>query len=431
MRHWIGILAIALFFTFAAQAAEEAHEHGTEQVHEHDETHAEHDENRHDEHDAEAQDADHSDHAEHGHEEGEGEHSGEEDEHDGHDEHDEHSEEKSEIKLLPEAIKMAGIKIEPLSYRDLGAELKAPGEVKQNSYLSSKVAPRITAQIVTRHARLGDMVKKGDQLITLSSVEMAEAAGELAVAHKEWNRVRQLGTSAVSAKRYSEAKISHEQALAKVRAYGMTNAQISRIHEKGITGNAGEFRLLSPQDGTVTSDDFIEGELVEPGRILFDIADESVLWVESQVSPERASEIDAGSQARVQVPGDGWLNGIVVQKHHKLDRETRTIGIRIEVNNAEDRLHPGMYVDTRIETGGKKKYLAVPSAAVMRSPDGDDVVYIEEEPGMFKPQEIRVVETVGAYSVIDGLPEASRIVTEGAFFVHSEIAKSGFEVHNH
>jgi len=344
----------------------------------------------------------------------------------------EHNEAGGEIDLTPESIREAGILVESLTLQNLAAEIKAPGEVKLNSYLSTKITPRIEAQVVARHAKLGDEVSKGDALVTLSSVDMAEAVGELLVAHKEWRRVQQLGASAVSAKRYSEAKIADEQALAKVMAYGMTQAQVKTLHAKGTKGTPGTFQLVATQNGTIIRDNFIEGELIEPGRVLFDVVNETTLWVESRLSPKQAKNITSGAGARVHVPGNGWLQGKVVQKHHLLDEETRTIGIRIEVDNEEDRLHPGMYVETRIQSGEGKKYLAVPTASVLRSPDGDWAVFVEQDkPGEFKPVEIETLRTVEDYTIIEGLPEGTRIVTEGAFFVQSELAKSGFSVHNH
>lgn len=352
------------------------------------------------------------------------------DEEGGHEGEDE-EEERGGVDLSPESLKEAGILVEPLTLQNLAGEVKAPGEVTLNSYLSSKVTPRIEAQIVARHAKLGDTVEKGQPLVTLSGVEMAEAIGELQVAHKEWRRVQQLGSSAVSAKRYSEAKIADEQARAKAMAYGMTKEQVKVLHEKGLGVTPGSFQLIAPQSGTIVSDDFIEGELIEPGRVLFDIVNESALWVESRLSPERAKDVEVGAGARVHIPDNGWLQGKVVQKHHLLDEETRTIGVRIEVDNEEDRLHPGMYLDTRIQAGDEQKYLAVPTSSVLRSPDGDWVVFVETKPGEFKPQEIKTLRNIEDHTVIEGLPEGTRVVTEGAFFVQSELAKSGFAVHNH
>ncbi len=336
------------------------------------------------------------------------------------------------VTLTPEAIKEAGIVVEPLVKKYLATELNAPGEVRLNSYLSSKITPRITAQVLARHVRLGDKVKKGTPLLSLSSVAMAEAAGKLLVANQEWQRIRKLGKRAVSAKRYNEVKIADKQARARVIAYGMTERQVKELLLKGSSGTPGVFQLVALQKGVVVSDDFIEGELIEPGRVLFNITDESSLWVESRLSPKLSEAVKANANARVKVPGNGWIKGRVTRRHHLLDEETRTIGIRIEVNNKDGRLHPGMFVDTKIETGKGKKYLAVPTKSVLRSPDGDWILFVEQKKaGSFKPQEVEVVGTIQDYTVIKGLPEGSRIVTSGAFFVRSELAKSGFAVHNH
>lgn len=358
--------------------------------------------------------------AESGHETGhEGEHG------------DEEREDKRGVSLTTEAMKVAQIVVGPLTWQSLKEEFSAPGEVKLNSYLSSKVTPRLTAQIVTRHARLGDVVTKDQPLLTLSSVELARAVGDLLVAENDWARVKQLGSSAVSVKRQNEARIARQQAIAITRAYGVSAAQLSQILEAGITSKPGEFQLLSPQDGIVVSDDFIIGELIEPGRVLFDVVDESVLWVESSLSPELANDVEVGAKARVQGSDGLWLPAVVTQKHHMLDKETRTIGVRMKVRNEGDRLHAGMFVDTRIQSQDRSASLAVPTAAVLKGPDGDWMVFLEEEPGYFVPQEIKVVRTINDYSVIEGLDEGAALVMQGAFFVQSELAKGGFDVHNH
>lgn len=345
-----------------------------------------------------------------------------------------HEEKKSGgfVELTPESMKEAEIIVEPLILQNLESELIAAGEVKLNSYLSSKITPRITAQVIARHAKLGDVVSKGQPLLTLSSVEVAQAVGDLLVAHKEWERVQKLGQTAVSAKRYNEARIADTQARAKVMAYGVTKSQVEELYNKGTSLESGNFQLIALQKGVIVSDNFIEGELIESGRILFNIVNENTLWVESRLSPKQSEEVEVGANARIHVPGNGWLQGKVIQKHHMLDKETRTIGIRIEVDNEEDKLHPGMYVDTRIQTKKGNKYLAVPTESVLRSPDGDWVVFVEQEKkGKFKPEEIEIIKTIGNYTVIKGLPEGTRIVTYGTFFVQSELAKSGFSVHNH
>ena len=174
----------------------------------------------------------------------------------------------------------------------------------------------------------------------------------------------------------------------------------------------------------------ISGEIIEPGRVLFDVRDESSLWVEARLTPEDAHQISESATAIIQL-GKMVLNGRVTQIHHTLDESTRTLAVRIEVANIDDRLHPGLFVDARIESDSSEVALNIPVNAVLRSPDGDWQVFVEEEPGHFKPQEVDVLNTVGDRVVIAGINPGTRVVTQGAFFVQSELAKSGFEVHNH
>jgi len=395
----------------------------SEDDHDHDKK-ASTDEHRHDDgHEAHKDEtnADHSDHDDHG-AEGQDDHS----DHGGHDDHGDGTATLDEIQL-----KTAGIRVEPLRWQTVSNSLSAPGEVLFNAYQSKKITPRISAQVIKRHKRLSDEVKKGQVLVSLSSVEMAQAQGDLIVADREWQRVKKLGKKVVSERRYIEGQIARQQAYAKVSAFGMTKSQIKQLLKTGDPAKAvGRFNLVATQYGTITSDDFVEGEIVEPGQVLFEIADESTMWVEARLTPHAAHDVKPGSEAVVTVSGHR-LPAKVIQVHHKLDESTRTIAVRLEVENVDDELHPGQFVQAQINTGGDTKALAVPTEAVLRNLDGDWVVLVEEEPGKFKPREIDVQGQPGKLIQINGIEAGTRVVTKGAFFVQSEIAKSGFEVHNH
>lgn len=347
-----------------------------------------------------------------------------------HDEaHEEH--EDGEVRLTPEQQTMAGIVVEPLQPRDIASELRAPGEIRLNAYATSRVAPRIAAQLIERLARLGDTVEQGTPLVTLSSVEMAQAQGDLLVAEREWRRVSKLGREVVSEQRYTEARIAREQARARVSAFGMTGDEIKQLVGTGKAELAnGRFQLLSPQAGTVIRDEFIVGELVEPGHVLFEISDESVLWVEARLTPDEAAMVTVGEPATVLV-GNQAVEGRVSQVHHALDEGTRTLGVRIEVPNPDDRLHPGLFVEARIAGESKDQALAVPAEAVLRSPDGDWQVFVEHEPGEFEARDVEVLRTAAGLTAIEGVPPGTRVVTRGAFFLQSELAKSGFDIHDH
>jgi len=393
--------------------------------HGHDEkTHAlsGHKKDAHDDEYEEKGDGDHEEagHDEHGEEKGAHEENGEGD-----------HEEESSVKLTAEQMEIAGIVSEAIQLQEVSDLIIAPGEVVLNAYQTTSVTPRVSAQVAKRHAKLGDEVKTGDPLLTLSSVAMANAQGELIVTEREWQRVKKLGRKVVSASRYTEARVAHEQAKARVLAYGMTVKQVRSFVQNGDASKAnGTFQLLATQSGTVIKDGFILGELIEPGRVLFVISDESSLWVEAKLTPSQVKLVSPGNAVSI-TADNKTFPGKVVQVHHALDENTRTLGVRIEFANLDDDLHPGVFVQANIGSNNAAPALAVPVNAVLRSPDGDWMVFTEHEAGEFEPKEIELIRTVGDVSVIEGLEPGTRVVTQGAFFVQSELAKSGFEIHNH
>ena len=340
-------------------------------------------------------------------------------------------EEEGGIHLSQEQLQIGGIVSEVLQFREVTNAFNAPGEIQLNAYATSMVVPRISAQVLSRKAQLGDEIKKGQVLVELSSVEMAQAQGDFLVAEREWRRVKKLGRDIVSEQRYIKAKTAREQASAKVRAYGMTNDELEKFLTRNNAKQAdGQFQLLAQQNGTVIRDDFIIGELVEPGRVLFEISDESSLWVEARLTPDQATGIKIDALAIVVFQGQK-IQGKVKQVHHTLDKNTRRLGVRIEIPNPDDRLHPGLFVETHIQGDATNQALAIPSDAVVRSPDGDWQVFIEHEPGEFEPREVDVVRSTAGLTVIKGLAPGITVVTKGVFFLQSELAKSGFDIHNH
>ena len=343
----------------------------------------------------------------------------------------EHGDEEGRVELTSEQLLAGGIVISELQPSNINNEIRAPGEVVFNSYRSKKITPRISAQIVKRHTRLGDHVKQGQSLVALSSVEMADTQSELLITDREWRRLKKLKRKVVSEKNYLAAQIAYQQATARALAFGMNKSQIKTLLKQDDASKAtGHFELYATQDGTITSDDFTTGEIIEPGRVLFDIRDESSLWVEARLTPKDAHQISESALATIHL-GNTVLNGRVTQIHHTLDVATRTLAVRIEVANIDDRLHPGLFVDARIQSDITHTALSVPVNAVLRSPDGDWQVFVEEKPGHYKPQEVDVLNTVGDRAIIDGIKPGTRVVTQGAFFIQSELAKSGFDIHNH
>lgn len=347
-------------------------------------------------------------------------------------EHGEEHEEGGVVEMTAADRKAKGVTTAPVDFRVLTDEAVVPGEVTLDLYRSAQIAPRISAQIVARQARLGDHVKAGQALVTLSSVEMADAQGNLIVATREWSRVRELGREVVSERRYVEAQVAAEQARAKLLAFGMTPEQIEGLVKNGDASKAtGIFDLLAPQDGTVVKDDFVVGEVVDAGRVLFQITDESRVWVQAQLTPDQVAHAEVGSSVRILIDKDHAVGGRIVQVHHTLDETTRTLPIRVEVDNAGDELHPGQYVSVAVGVGDGKQALAVPEAAVTLM-DGNPTVF-KVEGDELHPTAIKTGVTRGGWvEVAAGLSTDDEIATTEVFLLKSLIQKSQMgEGHGH
>ena len=335
---------------------------------------------------------------------------------------DDHEDESGAVALSHEERAAAGVETARVERRNLRHRVVLPAEVVVNGYRSARVTPKITSVVDARHVRLGDAVETGQPLASLSSVAMAEAAEELMLAAYEWRLVRELGAEAVSGRRYAEARTAQRRAMAKVQAYGLTESQArSLAASEDASAFSGVFDMLAPRSGTVFSDDFVVGELVEPGRVLFEIVDESSVWVEARGA--ELPDVVVGAEAEV-VDNEGRRTvGRVVQRHHRLDESTRTQGLRVEVDNVGDALHPGQFVEVEFATRATGPVLAVPRAAVTLIDGRESVFRLEDEE--FHAVPVATQADIGDWVVIEaGLEPGDVVATAGVFHLKSLLLKS-------
>ena len=386
----------------------------------------------------------HSEHDDHkGHDETSGKES---DDHKGHDEtsgkesddhkeHDETSDKEQDghaeggITLTPQKIALANIKVEVLTPKIQYSSVYAPGEIKANGYKSFMVSPRTESVIMNRHAILGEHVEKGQKLVTLFSESMAQAQADYLIASTEWQRIKKLGKQTVSESRLVLSETTFNAAYGKLIAFGLTEDAIKEITNKS-TVSFGQYSLTAHSAGVVLQDDFYQGQRVAAGDLVMLLADENDLWAEAKVSPNKKFDLPINSPAIVQFSGQSY-QAKVIQEAHTIDPITRTRIIRLSVENQEDSLHSGMFVKINFQFKTANKVMAVPEEALVRSADGDWTVFVEDHPGEFEAVEVDLGRSLGDLREIIGLESGSRVVTQGAFFVASEIAKGGFDPHNH
>jgi RND family efflux transporter MFP subunit len=453
------LLITGLFFSAPVLLAEkhdhQGHaEHGDEHKEEGKDKH-DHDEHAHNEGEHKKEDKgkdNHDDHNEGEHKEkGNDKHGGKDDGH-GHGGHGEEA--PSDVELTPAQIKQAGIKTIRVKKQLISDKISALSEVKLNQYKTIKVSPTITTRVEKRHVHLGDMVKKDQLLVTLHTItttdisanmlataglaassaefaaNIAQAKGELAAANATWERIRSLGRDAVSGKRYTEARIAKEQAEAKVSAYGKSQAQVRGLLKSGSKAVQKHFELRAEQAGTVIKDDFVLGQVVNPEDVLIEISDLDHIWVEANIKPNDARKIAKGSQATISVEGK-TLRGRVIHIGRVINEKTRTLPVRIEVKSTGALLYPGQFVRTLIGSKKTRSAMSIPAEAVLRGSDGDWVLFVEVAKGRFEPREVEIVENLGNRVIIKGIKSGTTIVSKGTFALQSELAKGGFEIHNH
>ncbi len=342
-----------------------------------------------------------------------------------------HEEKKSQsVSLSQTQLREAAVTIQPLQPVNLPVQLKVPGEVHLDQYKTRIITPRISAMALNRQAVMGQMVRKGDILATLFSVEMAQAQGAFIVASTEWKRVQNIGEKIVSEKRSTQARVNFQQAEARLIAYGLTPAQIKALATRDTLETPGQFDMIADRDGLIVTDDFLIGQVIEPGTPIYKLTDPSSKWVEARISPSEARRIRAGTVVKIEI-ADQVIDGNVIQIEQQVDEKTRTLGVRIEVIDLHRELRPGQFVNVTLSGSAREDVLALPKKAVLRGPDGDWTVFRQVSPDKFEPVEIRVIRESGDMVVFDGIPSGTKVVTSGAFFVQSELAKSGFSVHNH
>ncbi|MCF6216745.1 MAG: efflux RND transporter periplasmic adaptor subunit [Emcibacter sp.] len=332
------------------------------------------------------------------------------------------------VNLSSAQINLASIKVARLERRSMNYQLYAPAEVKSNGYTSYLVSPRVDSVVLRRHVALGDHVEKGQPLVTLFSETVAEAQANYSVTQAEWIRVQKMGRSAVGDRRYIAAQSSFEAAHGRLRAFGLSEKSIGG--PLGGKKNLGEYTLLAERGGAVLTDDFQQGQRMQSGDALMELADEKKLWVEARLAPTLQVYLPSGSKAVVKVGGD-LFPAIVTQEAHIIDQQTRTRVVRLLVDNIGHRLHPGMFADVYFSFKTDEPVLAVPEAALMRGADGDWTVFVKGDDGKFSAHEVDLGRSLGKWREITGITEGTKVVVEGAFFVSSQIAKGGFDAHNH
>tara|TARA_R110001592_G_scaffold208348_2_gene459372 strand:- start:2658 stop:4076 length:1419 start_codon:yes stop_codon:yes gene_type:complete len=248
----------------------------------------------------------------------------------------------------------------------------------------------------------GDSVFNGDVLYELFSPALVSAQREY--------------LSAIASNNASLGAVAKDRLL----SLGFTSEQISALDATRQMSNRLSVRAV--KDAVVTGISVREGSYVSPGTVLATFASLDSVWVEAEVFESLAGWIAPGQTAQITFaafPGERW-NSTVEYIYPSLDATSRSLRVRLIVENSNGRLLPGMFVKVSIEGVPKLDVLTVPREAVIRSGNGDRVMRALGE-GRFKPVVVRTGISNGTrLEIVSGLEEGDVVVTSGQFLLDSE-----------
>lgn len=404
---WLSLLA-ALFLSSAVgcqsgHGDHEGHDHGSHE--EHGES-----EDEHDDHDDHEEGDDHDDHDEHGGEEGEGE--------------------EEAVKLSPEAMARSGVKVAPVTMGSLKGSVEVAAEVQLNPDNVAHISPLVDGQLVDVGVKIGDKVEAGQELTTLRSVALGQARADLnrtmafrKVTKQNLDRQKQLRAEGISSQRsLLEARFAFDEANAE------QSAALSRLRVFGVKGGVGPgLSLSSPISGMVIERHATRGESVSPEKTLFVIGDLSRVWVIGRVYEKQISKVAPGMQATLSLaayPSRTWT-GTVDYVASVLDEETRTLPVRVEIDNPDGALKPGLFGTLRLAMAANSGSVVLVPETAVQTMENRPVVFIPgHEEGEFEMKVVTIGRASdGLIEIIEGLDRDSKVVVKGGFVLKSELMR--------
>jgi Cu(I)/Ag(I) efflux system membrane fusion protein len=261
----------------------------------------------------------------------------------------------------------------------------------------------------------GAFVRRGDPLLAIYSPELVATQQEYLLAFRARQR---LGESPVAATARGSADLL-EAARQRLLLWDIRADDIAALERSGQVTRT--LDLHSDISGYVVQKNVVHGMRVMPQDTLFDIADLSRLWVLADVYESDLPAVQVGMTGGVTVPylpGRAW-RGAVTYVAPTVEPATRTVKVRLEVDNAGHELKPEMYADVVLRpslgTG-----LIVPESAIIDTGDRR-IVFVDRGEGRFDPREILLGPQVdGGVQVLGGLEDGEKVVVSANFLIDSE-----------
>lgn len=320
------------------------------------------------------------------------------------------------LEIDPAKEQYLGIKTTKTKFKEVEKEIKALGTVVPDETKLAHVHTKFSGYVHKVFADYeGKLVEKGQPLFTVYSPELVSTQEEFLLAIEAEEKLKD--------SKFPEIAKSQADLLEAVRKrlelWDISNDQIEKLKEtRQVTK---ELTIYSHINGFVTKRGVFEGIQISPHEDLYEVADLSKVWVLVEVYENDLPFVMLGQIATINFDYKSIkpLTGKIIYIYPLIDPTTRTLKLRIEVNNPNFKLKPNMYVNATLATD-IGKHVTVPTRAVIDS-GKRQIVFVKEDKGKFVPKEVKVGPEVNDERVIySGLHEDDEVVTDGNFLLDSE-----------
>lgn len=261
----------------------------------------------------------------------------------------------------------------------------------------------------------GREVRAGEPLVSTYAPMLVSAEEELVIAAKLARDV-----SGKDASTTANAQALLRGARQRLLNWDVPAAEVERVERTGEAQKS--LMVRAPYAGVVVEKLVVQGQRVMAGDPLFRLADLSTVWVEGEVFEQDLPLVRVGESVEIELqalPGE-IRRGRIVFLQPTVSSATRTLRVRVELDNANGKLKPGMYATVRIRATGGNPVLHVPRSAVL-STGRRDLVFVQRADGMLEPRDIvRGIATDDRVEVKSGLRLGETVVSSATFLVDAE-----------
>jgi cobalt-zinc-cadmium efflux system membrane fusion protein len=269
--------------------------------------------------------------------------------------------EQNIVTLTRANLQQVEIKTEPATLGNLETTLKAAGRVSENMNKTAKVVSTLEGRLIKLNYDLNDRVKAGD---VVALVQTPELLGK-------------------------------------------------------------PLEVKAPIDGVITERKSTAGESIAKDTEIYMISDPADLWVQAEIKERDIGQVKIGQDASFTVlayPNESF-QGKVVRIGNRVEEESRTLEVRIEVNNADGRLKPGMFADVEIVSTVQANVLLISDSALQTEGE-DQIVFVAVGDRNFEKRVVKTgMEQHGRLEVNEGVKPGEKVVTTGSFILKSEMLK--------